>query len=148
MRTTDPARTRLILDLVFDERQAQEARYGEANKTIADGTGPETRWLLPFTTASADLIQDHLRCDYEEFEEETGAVTWAHLVREEIAEAFQEDDPARLAEELIQVAALCVSWVERLELVRPCDECGNDDGPHRVNGRRLCLDCVEAGERF
>lgn len=145
MRPTTPARTRAILDLVFEERQAQEVRYGEVNKTIADGTGPETRWLAPYTWVSAEEIQKGLRRSYEDFEEETGAVTWCHLVREEIAEAFQEDDPDRLAEELIQVAALCVSWVERL---RPCDECGNDDGPHRVNGRRLCLDCVEAEPDF
>lgn len=29
--------------------------------------------------------------------------------------------------------------------VRGCEECGNDDGPYRANdGRRLCLDCMEA----
>jgi hypothetical protein len=35
-------------------------------------------------------------------------------VREEVAEAFQEADGPALVDELIQVAALCVSWVERL----------------------------------
>ena len=38
-----------------------------------------------------------------------------HLVREEVAEAFAESDPARLREELIQVAALAVSWVEKID---------------------------------
>lgn len=114
MRPTNPARTRAILDLVLEHRQVQEARYGDVNLHIVDGTGPEARWLLPFTGMSAEQIQKELRRDYEDFEAETGTVTWAHLVREEIAEAFQEEDPERLAEELIQVAALCVSWVERL----------------------------------
>ena len=113
MRPTDPARTRAVLEKVFEERQAQEARYGLDNETTQSGTGPETRWLEPFTGASATEVQEALRRDYEGFEDEA-PVTWLHLVREEIAEAFQEDDPERLAEELIQVAALCVSWVERL----------------------------------
>ena len=115
MRPTTPARTRAVLELVFAERQSQEARYGEANLSTQSGTGPDVRWLLPYTTRSAVSIQHDLRDYYEDFEEETGSITWLHLVREEICEAFQESDPVRLAEELIQVAALCVSWVERLD---------------------------------
>lgn len=120
-RPTNEDRTRAVLDLVLAERRAQEARYGEANESLLDGTGPETRWLLPYTKDPAENIQYWIRRDYEEFEDETGAPTWVHLVREEIAEAFQESDPGRLAEELIQVAALCVSWVERL--VDPAHGC-------------------------
>ena len=115
MRSTNPARTRAVLDLVLEERRIQEARYGEANKTLESGSGPDTRWLAPYTGDSAELIQRRLRREYEDFEDEVGEVTWVHLVREEIAEAFQESDPTRLAEELVQVAALCVSWVERLD---------------------------------
>lgn len=117
MASTNETRTRAVLEAVFEHRQVQEARYGEANKSLENGTGPETRWLLPFTNHSAQEIEVALRGDYEAYEEETGAPTWVHLVREEIAEAFQETDPAKLAEELIQVAALCVSWVERLPCV-------------------------------
>ena len=113
MRPTTPDRTRAVLDLVFAERQAQEVRYGAVNLTTQSGSDPNTRWLLPYTTDSAAQIQQRLRADYEDYEAEE-PVTWLHLVREEICEAFQESDPTRLAEELIQVAALCVSWVERL----------------------------------
>ena len=114
MRPTTPDRTRAVLSLVFDERQAQEVRYGSVNETTQSGSGPNARWLLPYTSESAAQIQQVLRNDYEEFEDE-GPVTWLHLVREEVAEAFQESDPTLLAQELIQVAALCVSWVERLD---------------------------------
>ena len=38
-----------------------------------------------------------------------------HLLREEIAEVFVESDADRLREELIQVAALAVSWVEKID---------------------------------
>ncbi len=111
----DFPRTEAVLELVLAERRSQEARYGHVNDTLADGSGPETRWLAPFTGASAEQVQRELRMDYEEFEDETGSVTWVHLVREEIAEAFLETDPERLAEELVQVAALCVSWVELIK---------------------------------
>lgn len=143
-RPTNETRIRAVLDLVLAERKAQEARYGEANEKLLDGTGPGTCWLLPYTFSPAHLIQDDLRLDYEEFEEETGAPTWVHLVREEIAEAFLEADPDRLAEELVQVAALCVSWVERLDIDLGiiCEECGNDSGPHQADGRQLCSDCL------
>lgn len=143
MTATNPGRTRAVLDLVLEERVAQEARYGEANLTIVNGTGPETRWLQPLSQVSAVQIQKALRRDYEEFEDETGAPTWVHLVREEIAETFQEEDPARLAEELIQVAALCVSWVERLGAVA-CGACGGPDGVHKLGDGRLCTDCLKA----
>lgn len=29
------------------------------------------------------------------------------------------------------------------DMIPGCDECGNDDGPHRYDGRDLCLDCLE-----
>lgn len=142
MTATNPARARAVLKLVFEEREAQEARYGEANEKIENGTGPETRWLLPYTSAPASQVEVGLREDYESFEAETGAPTWVHLVREEIAEAFLETDPTRLAEELVQVAALCVSWVERLGVVN-CEECRSLDGVHETGGRRLCTGCLE-----
>lgn len=116
MRLTNHRRTREVLELVFKERLSQELRYGESNPHLVDGTGPATRWLGPYTGDSAAEIQKELRRDYEDWEHSEGLPTWAHLVREEIAEAFQEEDPRRLAEELVQVAALCVSWVERLSI--------------------------------
>ena len=111
-------RTKRVLAQVMDERRRQETRYGHVNDDLLDGTGPDTRWLLPYTTQSAEAIQLVLRADYEEYQEETGLPTWVHLVREEVAEAFQETDPVKLQEELLQVAALCVSWVERIQARR------------------------------
>lgn len=114
MTATSISQTRAVLELVLTERVAQEARYGEVNESTPAGTGPGTRWLLPYTTDSAEEIQVRLRADYEDFEEEA-PVTWVHLIREELAEAFERspEDP-RLIEELVQAAALCVSFAERL----------------------------------
>jgi len=107
-----------VLEEVFDERCRQERRYGHVNDKLEDGTGPTVYWIprtIHGSVRPADQIQSLFRQDYErQFDEETRLPTWMHLVREEIAEAFQESDPVRLEEELIQVAALCCSWVERL----------------------------------
>lgn len=102
---------RLVLEDIIAERRRQVAQYGH-NEDTPDGTGPETRWLGPFTGLPAHLIQEVLREDYEDYEEEA-PVTWVHLIREEIAEAFETSDPDRLYAEVTQVAALCVSWLER-----------------------------------
>ena len=102
-----------VLEDVFSERLRQVAKYGH-NDECADGSGPETRWLLPLSSVSAAEAQAALRGSYEAFEEETGTPTWVHLVLEEVCEAFEASTPDRLEEELLQVAALCVSWVETL----------------------------------
>jgi hypothetical protein len=104
-----------VLENVFSERLRQHERYGD-NAENYDGTGPETRWLRPYTNVPAKDIEADLRHEYVAFEEETGAPTWLHLVLEEFAEAAMEEDPTRLEEELTQVAALCVSWVEQIRL--------------------------------
>lgn len=44
-----------------------------------------------------------------------GKGTWRHILQEEVAEAFAELDPAPLREELIQVAAVAVAWIEAID---------------------------------
>ena len=106
--------TDLVLDEVGRERANQFARYG-TNEGLEDGTGPRSLWLLPFVAFPAGVAEKSFRENYEHYKNRKGAPTWMHLVREEVAEAFQESDPARLRAELLQVAALCVSWVEKLD---------------------------------
>jgi hypothetical protein len=129
------AATAEVLQLVRLERQRQFARYG-SNEDLEDGTGPDVRWLGPFTGAPAVVIEAELRRDYEDYQEETGNPTWVHLIREEVAEAFTETDPDLLVEELIQVAALCVSWVEKIQARCPARHPETDNpcviqGPHQ-----------------
>lgn len=109
-----PCATERVLGDVSGERASQYRQYG-TNESLKDGTGEFTHWLRPLSEENAWGIQEDLRNDYEAHEREYGAPTWMHLVREEVAEAFQEDDPVHLRAELIQVAALCVSWVEKLD---------------------------------
>lgn len=104
------ARTRLrltesMLEEVFLERSRQDARWGEQNHP--DGTG------------SADTLMD-----WEDLANEAkwqndqavkdGTLTFRGILKEEVYEAFAEDDPKKLYEELGQVAAVAVVWMEKL----------------------------------
>lgn len=110
-------RTNRVLARVAWERKRQEMMYPD-NDGLLDGTGPGESWLLPYSGHSAVQVEQTFRRDYDHFCEDRGAPTWAMLVREEIAEAFQESNADRLSEELLQVAALCVAWVERIDMRR------------------------------
>lgn len=115
-----------VLERVFEERKRQMKLHGGAMETLPDGTGPEVGWLQPVVelaqsayTGSFDAktIQQVLRDEYNTQRATPGGphgqLTKMHLVREELAEAFEleGDDPAFITE-LLQVAALCVQWAE------------------------------------
>lgn len=100
-----------VLSDVRAERARQFATHG-TNENFLDGTGPDVKWFGDVTASQAEQT---LRTNYEAYEAEHGVVTFRHLVAEEVAEAFQESNPARLRAELLQVAALAVSWIEKID---------------------------------
>lgn len=111
-------KTIAVLERVFEERCAQAAKHGVHGSTydFEDGTGPHVNWTEPVADGQdATTAEAHFRAAYEVYKREHGLPTWRHLVIEEVSEAFKESDPERLVEELLQVAALCVSWVEKIE---------------------------------
>lgn len=114
--------TTAVLLEVREERARQFTRYG-SNGDLRDGTGPRIAWLGqeldPDEHKAAEELERDFRTDYVAFEHYEGAPTWMHLVREEVAEAFMESDPRRLRAELLQVAALAVSWIEKLDARQP-----------------------------
>jgi hypothetical protein len=102
-------KTIAVMEKVFEERIRQVERYGH-NADLEDGIGPDETWLQPLSFATASQAEKEFRRDYEGFVKPT----WMLLVREEISEAFElsGDDP-NFVEEILQVAALCVAWVEK-----------------------------------
>lgn len=103
-----------VLVEVAEERARQFERYG-TNDDLELGMGPGAQWLGEYSLDAADEIERSMRRDYEYHEAAHGKPTWMHLIREEVAEAFAEGDPAKLRAELLQVAALAVSAVEKLD---------------------------------
>lgn len=91
-----------LLDEVRDERAAQDEKWGKQNHP--SGTGWKYQQLEAFAARA--------RCDDNA---EMGTLTWFDILREEFWEAAAEEDADRLREELIQVAAVAVAWVEAID---------------------------------
>lgn len=95
--------TDFVLADVSEERRHQEAKWGP--QTHNDGTGEH--FIHPeAVTAMREEVE-------RVFAEGTG--TWRHILSEEIAEAFSESNPKRLREELVQVCAVGVAWIEDID---------------------------------
>lgn len=99
------------LDDVVTERAAQDARWGEQNHP--NGTGPTVLWAGTATGRAAYLAR--LYRDVTNEHAHAGRLTWLDIALEEIAEAFAEDDPARLRAEVVQCAAVFVAWAEAID---------------------------------
>jgi hypothetical protein len=82
---------------VLSETQRQVTKWGIQHHP--DGTGG---WIAEQRAASAKALTDR--------KADLGTVTWKDILDEEIQEAFAETDPQALITELLQVAAVAVSW--------------------------------------
>jgi len=93
---------RNVLVDVYAERAKQDDRWGEQNHP--DGTNlTEDEWRANRVKALNDFYVD------------SGTLTWRDILLEEVYEAFAESDLDRLREELVQVAAVAVCWVESID---------------------------------
>lgn len=111
-----------IVNAVLAERARQDARWGEQNHpdvdrelTDRDGGCTPARMAMEHLVARASVAR--LACERAAAR---GQCTWAHILVEEVAELVEaatlaqqgqgpEEDVGR---ELVQVAAVCVSWLE------------------------------------
>ena len=109
MRMSDAAAADIIhflgvLPEIAAERSRQDEQWGEQNHY--NGTGPG------FARAANHARQ---RCQEAA---KLGLVTYRHILEEEVWEAFSETDPTKLRAELVQVAAVAVAWIEKLDRER------------------------------
>lgn len=97
-----------VLQDITDERERQDAKHGAAaggpGHALPDGTSTETFSML------RDAYQR--LCQHAAGE---GVVTWSDIFLEEVYEAMAEEDDDPLRKELIQVAAVCVAWVQDID---------------------------------
>lgn len=92
-----------VLEDIADERERQVEKFGDQSHH-PDGTGHAFRqWRADNARVTCDMA----------FRQ--GAGTWALILEEEFCKAMAESDPARLREELVQVAAVATAWVEAID---------------------------------
>lgn len=94
--------TSTVVGEVIAERIRQDEKWGEQNHP--DGTG---------NALQRRAAEDSRYVCQRNFQRGEG--TWHDILLEEVAEAFAESDKSKLRDELIQVAAVAVAWVEKLE---------------------------------
>lgn len=109
-----------VLEEVSQERGRQDAKWGEQNHP--NGTGDQVAllhgWTLPKQLGLVPVTMGafaYTARSVTDAAAEAGTVTFADILLEEVAEAFAEEDPAKLREELIQVAAVAVAWIETID---------------------------------
>lgn len=98
----DATATRAVLDDVLAERGRQHARWGQQD--LPDGTG----------VSGHDVLWRELAQRTCREAAAAGLLDYRTILAEEVAEAFAESDPARLRAELVQIAAVCVQWLEAI----------------------------------
>lgn len=113
--------TMAVTNRVIREVGAQERRWGL--KSWPEGTGPTVHPIAPLAKrayAYASELRDIWRAETDTLEANQ-MVTWRDLLLKEVLEVAAEDPSLEnrdLDTELIQVAALCVSWLKDRDLRR------------------------------
>jgi hypothetical protein len=110
-----------VLDEIALERVRQFRKHGDQSH-LPMGTGPEVRLCGVPMTVDYDLVAGDVatwakaRCKAaSQHEGGDGTTAFEHILTEEYAEAIAEEDPTRLRDELIQLAAVAVQMVEALD---------------------------------
>ncbi len=98
-----------VLEDVYDERIRQEERWGEQNHPpLAPESAHWARRILYGAEAEEWKRENASRVQGD-------ALAWDGILLEEVYEALAEEDPTRIREELIQVAAVAVCWVQAID---------------------------------
>lgn len=93
-----------IADEVAVERYNQLVKWGVQHNLDGTSAAVWTKW--------ADQLKE---LNDRKAEGEFGGPDWNGILREEMYEAFAEEDQVTLREELIQCAAVIFAWVEDID---------------------------------
>lgn len=90
---------------IKDEVTSQFLTWGQQNWPSTP-QGKQPRYMIPAEhTAKVECEKARLN----------DRMTWAHILVEEVAEACNAESPAHMVEELVQVAAVAVSWIDSIQ---------------------------------
>src|SRR5262245_3034113 len=110
----DSAAINAVLDEILEERVRQHGLWGTqshkngtARQGSRDKASPTREW------GDKELLEE-VRKGVKKAEQ-SGALTWRHILTEEVVEAFAERSDKNLRTELVQVAAVCCAWVECID---------------------------------
>jgi hypothetical protein len=117
-----------ILDEISQERDRQLAKWGEQRHPDDTGGG--------FLAAAAHNARNTCQ---QAAKFVRGGPGWRLILAEEVAEAFAESDRVKLRDELVQVAAVAVAWIEDIQSRAVAVP---DDDPVWIGCPEDCSGCV------
>lgn len=91
-----------IYDEIIAERARQDAKWGEQNWPSVGGPN-NFEQLAEFAKASCNNAMHD------------GTCTFFHIANEELLEAAAARDDVERRRELVQLAAVCVQWIEAID---------------------------------
>ncbi|QNJ57675.1 hypothetical protein SEA_KEANU_70 [Streptomyces phage Keanu] len=94
-----------LMDRIFEEVRAERGRQDLKFGVQRHPNGTSAKFK-----PMADAARNATRAA-----EANGHQSWTNILREEFWEALSETDRARLREELVQVGAVVVAWIECLD---------------------------------
>ncbi len=94
-----------VTDAVIAERTRQDAKWGEQNHPSVPHDACASLGL-PVEMYAKILNEDAV---------DAGALTWGHIALEEFVEAVCARDETHRREELVQLAAVCVAWIQCID---------------------------------
>jgi len=95
---------------VFKDIKAETDRHIELWGVQSHPDGTDS-WAFTDKANNAKILYDYLAKHYPE------KITWRDILLEEVFEALSEDrHQDKLREELVQVAAVCCSWIMDIDM--------------------------------
>ncbi len=91
---------------IFGERDRQDEKFGEQNH-------PDTLETITGASFACEMAKRQCAADIK-----NGRVNWRNILDEEVCEAFEQastEDDIKLREELVQVAAVAMNWIECID---------------------------------
>lgn len=106
-----------ILREVIEERKSQDSKWGEQNwpcldQTLLNREGGCTEermceeYDIPTQTRAKSVV---------DIKVERGDLTYADIALEEFCEVIGEFDPIKRRAELVQLTAVCIAWLEKID---------------------------------
>lgn len=97
------------------ERERQEERFPEQTLPHSPVCGTSVGAREPQINLKDARAREARAKEWVRYHLERGQLTWADVLNEEVAEALAATEIEHLREELIQVAAVAVRWVEDID---------------------------------
>lgn len=105
-----------IFEEIKAERAKQEVKWGVQTHPCTARQIPDSGNLTELELCAAHLIPTEAQAKHQcNSNTELGSITYADIAIEELVESIVEPDPKARRIELIQLAAVCVGWIESLD---------------------------------